>query len=123
LHPQRNERRIYPFADLRVGYVHAFDSQFNILDNGSGFTTTDQAYGGRYAYGPGAVGGVGMEIGLTRRFSLTTAGSVLRSHLTSYGYTGNRPVLGDYFMTSYRYTLGIRYNPVRVIVPPNIGLP
>jgi len=113
LRPERNERKVYPFLDVRAGYVHAYDTYlrpFDVVD-GSGSTP----YGARYSQGVGAVGGAGIEFALTRRFSLTTGASVLRSTMTSYNVYGAAPSTGRYLMTTYRFTLGVRFNPVHLI--------
>jgi hypothetical protein len=119
LHRERSEGRVYPFADLRVGYVSAYNRSVGaVIDDAFGSPSPD-AYGVRYGQGFGAVAGVGMEYGLTRMFSLTTAASVMRNRMTSRGgFSGAQNIDRTYAMTSYRYTLGLRYNPVRVIRPP-----
>jgi hypothetical protein len=61
-----------------------------------------------------------MEYALTRRFSLTTAGSVMRSHMTGHRSFGPGPSTQSYSMTLYRFTLGVRYNPVRLIRLPEL---
>jgi hypothetical protein len=123
-HRQRSESRAYPFVDIRAGYMHAYDSYVTPLDNVYGYPTTQAVgYGARYSHGVGGVGGAGLEYALTRRFSLTTAGSVMRNHMTAYDFRGARPMNRGYWLTSYRYTLGIRYNPVRLITNPGAELP
>jgi hypothetical protein len=119
LRPERSERRVYPFVDMRVGYIYAYHSYFRPSGDVSGSMMPHAfAYGGRYSQGFGAVAGAGMEYALTRRFSLTTAATVMRNRMTAHGFPGTRPAQDGYWMTSYRYTLGIRYNPVRLIRPP-----
>lgn len=116
LRPERTERRVYPFVDVRAGYVYAMDAlvrPFDVVAQSPG----QAPYGGRYSDGLGLVGGVGMEYALTRRFSLTTAGSVMRSRMKVYSAYGPGTADPRYSMTAYRFTLGIRYNPVRLIRP------
>ena len=99
---------------MRAGYVHAFDTflrPFDVAVGGAGAPT----YGSRYSQGFGAVGGAGIEYALTRRFSLTGGASVLWSRMTSYNVYGAAPRAGSYLMTTYRFTLGLRYNPVHLI--------
>jgi hypothetical protein len=118
LRPERNDRKVYPFVDVRMGYVNTYDSYlrpFDVID-GSGVVGRG-GYGARYSQGFGGVGGVGMEYALTTRFSLTTAASVLRSGMTAYRAYGVAPTIGHYAMTSYRFAVGIRYNPVHLITP------
>jgi len=122
LRPERTEHKVYPFLDARVGYVHASETYFrpfDVLDGSAG----QPSYGGRYSQGFGGVGGAGMEYALTRRFSLTTAATVLRSRMRAYSLYSPAPANGRYSMTSYRFTFGLRYNPVRLITPIGTGLP
>ena len=114
LRPERNERKVYPFVDVRAGYVHAFDTYLRPFDVATG-SAGAPGYGSRYSQGIGAVGGAGVEYALTRRFSLTSAASMIRSRMTSYNVYGAAPATGRYLMTTYRFTLGLRYNPVHLI--------
>lgn len=122
LRPERAERlegRLYPFVDLRFGYAYAYHTYFlPIGDIFGSMPPQSAAYGTRYSQGFGGVGGVGAEYVLSPRFSLTSGASLMRTRMTAYGYQGNRPTNDKYRMTSYRYTLGIRYNPVRWIAQP-----
>jgi hypothetical protein len=118
LRPERNDRKVYPFVDVRGGFVHTYDSYlrpFDVID-GSGASSRG-GYGARSSQGFGGVGGVGMEYALTTRFSLTTAASVLRSGMTAYRASGVAPTNGHYALTSYRFMVGLRYNPVHMITP------
>ncbi|HET9012697.1 MAG TPA: hypothetical protein VFN38_12820 [Gemmatimonadaceae bacterium] len=118
LRPERTERRVYPFADLRVGFVSAYDRSLGpILYDAAGFPTPQSAYGIRYSNGFGGVAGAGMEYALTRTFSLTTGASVMVSRLTSHDFRGSQTVDPGFAMTSYRLTIGVRYNPVRLVMP------
>lgn len=111
--PERSERRVYPFVDVRAGYISAYNRYLGPIGGFDDFAPQG-AYGTRYNSGFGGVAGAGMEYTLTRSFSLTTAASVMRNRMTTHSLReGNR----SYGMTSYRYTLGLRYNPVRVIRP------
>ena len=124
LRPERNERRVYPFLDVRLGYIAAFNRGLGaVIDDGFGAPPSPGTIGARYSRGFGAVAGVGMEYALTRSFSLTTAGSVLRSRMTAAGFQGPEPVNPRYSMTSFRYTLGLRYNPVRLVGPTDTNRP
>jgi hypothetical protein len=112
LRPERSERRAYPFVDMRIGYVSAFNG--NLVDT-FGNTVTY-----RYSSGLGAVSGIGMEYDLTRRLSLTTAASVTLNRMTTQDFRDAS--LASYGMTSFRYTLGIKYNPVRMVRVPGSDL-
>jgi len=119
LRPERNDRKLYPFVDARFGYAYAYHSYFQPLGDPIGASTPrNAAYGSQYSHGFGGVGGAGIEYALTRTLSLTTAASVMRSRMTAHGFQGVIPTSDKYRMTSYRYMLGIKYNPVRLIQPP-----
>src|SRR5207237_7070767 len=118
LRPQRTDRKVYPFIDVRAGYIHAYDSYlrpFDVIDGSGG----QAGYGTRYSQGLGTIGGVGMEYALTRRFSLTTAASVLRSRMTTYNVYGPAFANVRYSLTSYRLALGLRYNSAHLITANN----
>jgi hypothetical protein len=115
---ERSGRTLYRFVDVRVGYVRSSSGYFHAIADGFGFPTPEGAGGFRYSSGFGAAGGVGLEYALTRTLSLTTAGSVMRNRMTTRSLVGPETGERSFDMTLYRYTLGIRYNPVRVIRPP-----
>lgn len=118
LRGERSERRLYPFVDARVGYVSAFNASLGtISDAPYGYPTPRGAYGVRYSSGFGAIAGAGAEYTLTRTLSLTTAASVMRSRMTAHDFQTSQTGMPSFGMTSYRYTLGIRYNPVRLLTP------
>jgi hypothetical protein len=108
--------RVNPFIDARAGFMHAFDqfaSPFDdpLIAGGARF------YGTRYSQGFGGVAGGGAEFQLTRRLDLTTGASVMRNELSAYRIYGAPTTAsnGSFWMTSYRYTVGLRYNPIRII--------
>lgn len=112
------EQRTFPFLDLRAGYISAYDRSLgSVTSDPSGFPVPSSIVGARYSSGFGAVAGVGVEYALTRTFFVTTAGSVVRSHMTSHDYASTQTVVPAFAMTSYRLTLGVRYNPVRMVMP------
>ena len=116
---QRGEHRLYPFVDVRYGYAYAYHSYFQPLGDPFGASTPQSAgYASRYSHGFGGVGGAGMEFTLTQTLSVTTAASMMRSDMTAHDFRSTTPTRDQYRMTSYRYMLGIKYNPVRLIQPP-----
>jgi hypothetical protein len=118
LGPERSERRLYPFLDLRAGYVAAYNTGLgSFVDTPFGYPTPSAVYGVRYSRGFGGVAGAGMEYALTQSLSLTSAASVLRGRMTSQDFAGSPGASPTFPLTSYRYTLGIKYNPVRMFIP------
>jgi hypothetical protein len=118
LRPDRSEGRFYPFVDVRFGYAYAYHTYFRPMADPFGSINTQPAlYGSRYSQGFGAVAGAGAEYALTRRFSVTAGASAMRNRMRAYGYEGVQPSSTGYRMTVYRYTAGIRYNPVRLTTP------
>jgi hypothetical protein len=116
LRPERNERRLYPFVDLRVGYANAYDSFYRPGDFADPLTPTGSVYGSRFSHGVGAIAGAGLEIALTRTLSITTAASALRARMrTSNFRSASAGTDRPYLMTSTRYALGLRWNPVKVM--------
>ena len=114
--PERSERRWYPFVDARVGYVSAFHGGLgDFVDENFGYPTPRGAYGARYSRGFGGVAGAGVEYALTRTFSLTTAGSIMQSRLTAHDFTGAQAADPNFGMSAFRYTIGVRYNPIRIV--------
>lgn len=119
--PERSERRLYPFLDVRGAYIAAYNGELGsaAADQFVG-SVTPNAYGPQYSHGFGGVVGVGMEYAVTSTLSLTTAGSVMRSRLTPHDFTATNGV-SSFGMTEYRYTIGLKYNPVRRMVMPAFG--
>jgi len=118
LRPERSDRRAYPFVDLRAGYILSSRGYFDPITEDYGYHTSPNGNSFRYSEGVGAVAGVGMEYTLTRTLSLTTAASVMTNRMTMHSLVGPGPNERSYGMTLYRYTVGIRYNPVRVVRLP-----
>lgn len=102
--PRRSEHSLYPFVDLRYGYFLTLNGGVSNLGVAVPGNVID------YSQGFGGVAGAGMEYTLTRRFSLTGALSMARSHMTA---RMNQPTVGQRFtLTSYRYVVALRYNGV-----------
>jgi hypothetical protein len=114
LRPERNHGRAYPFVDFRVGYVAAFNAEI--------FDANRELAGMRYSSGLGALVGAGMEYDLTRRFSLTTAAAMTHHRMSTDDFRDASLARRGYGMTSVRYTVGIKYNPVRMVRVPGSDL-
>jgi hypothetical protein len=106
----RGEGKWYPYVDLRAGYVATYLNYGTIGDVYVDPAT--QAYYGRYSHGFGGIGGAGFEYALTRTLSIVTGASLLRGRVTTHQLNGVDPVDQRYTLTSLRYTLGLRFNPV-----------
>jgi hypothetical protein len=116
IRPEPSDRKWHPFLDLRAGYLNVHDRAtrpYDFVDPSSASSYS------RMNHGLGAVAGTGVEYSLTRSMSLTTAGSVFRTTLAPL-YGSERPISGRYTMTAIRYSVGLRYNPGRWSMPPNL---
>jgi hypothetical protein len=111
----RGEGRWYPYADVRVGYVASY------LNNGSlGNVFVDpvtQRYYADYSHGFGGIVGAGFEYALDNAFSIMTGASLLRGGLSQHSLESPVPADRHYSLTSIRYTLGLRFNPVYALHP------
>lgn len=108
-------RKWYPFFDVRAGFMHVAERNFRPYDYidpaaGSGFY---QSVGG-----VGGVAGTGVEYALHPRFTLTTAASVMRANLAPLSSDARN--LGRGVMTAARYSIGVRYNPGRWVMPDHL---
>jgi len=113
--PERRDHSIYPYLDVRVGYVHAFDGTLRGLDFVDP-VTSPAGPGAHYSHGFATVAGAGLEFAVTRTISLTTGASRLHSRMRPYGYGGVQPDnRTPYSLTSFRYLVGVRWNPVRLL--------
>ena len=114
--PAPSERRVYPYADVRAGYVSAYHGSLgSFVEDVFGDPTPSGGVAALYSRGFGLVAGAGVEYALTRRFSLTTGGSLMRSRLTAHDVNGSQPGDRSFAMNALRYTIGLRYNPVRIV--------
>lgn len=111
----RTERRIEPFGDFRVGYAAAYSRELgSYMDDPVGYPIPHGSYGSRYSSGWGAVAGAGLEYGVTNTLSLTT--ELLATHSNMSAHDVLSPTAQQsYWLTTVRYVLGLRYNPVRLV--------
>lgn len=115
--PERKEdRRLYPYVDVRGGYVNTYTRQ-QALDD---FTGSPPLPGtlARSSNGFGVLAGAGAEIGLTQRFSLTTGALLTHHRMLTRGTPGSGIEARHHTMQTYRFTLALRYNPVRMVSRP-----
>jgi hypothetical protein len=115
------EQHVRPFFDVRAAYTRLYDSfaytspaPIGIPPLGAPGQYANEA---RYSRGFGGVAGLGVEYSLTNTLALTTEVSAVRNRLTAYNISGpaNIPLGSTYWMTSYRYALGIKFSPVRAL--------
>lgn len=107
--------RVRPFADLRLGVEHISQS---LTNQDLGFTPVfAQSSAMRYGRGFGAAAGAGVEYFLTNTLGLTTALSMMQTNMTAYNFSGMSAPLdgGSYRMTTYRLSVGLKYNRVRYV--------
>ena len=113
--PEFWDHKVHPFVDARVGYMRAYDGYFQSGGNPN-FVGTGPGVGSvRFSQGAGVVAGIGMDRSVTRQFSVTLATSVMRSRLDARDTGASGALDGRYWMTAYRYTVGLRFNPVRAV--------
>ena len=112
--------RVRPFADLRVGYAYLSDvyatpsDAFSFIPGSSPVAFTEA---GRRSRGFGGLAGAGVEYSLTPSIAVTTGVTAMRSRMTSYRLSGFTPQANQsrYWMTSTRYTIGLKFNPVTLL--------
>jgi hypothetical protein len=111
------DRRLRPFFDVRAAYMHMSDrlTMASLASSDAGVLNQQFFEVGRYSRGAGGVGGIGLEYSLTNTFSLTSELSALRNRMTVYRLVSPTSIPNGtaYWMTSFRYTLGLKFNPVR----------
>ncbi|MEP6493831.1 MAG: hypothetical protein ABJF01_14215 [bacterium] len=116
--PMTSEQPFRPYVDIRAAYLRTSDviaaqSEGAIV----GGTSQEVSESGRSSRGYGAVAGAGLEFSLTRSISLTTELTGMRNRMTVYRLTGPASIPGGnaYWMTSFRYALGFKFNPGRAL--------
>jgi hypothetical protein len=99
-----------PFIDARATYMYLNDLySTNAATTGGGLTPTS-----RYSRGFGGFAGFGIEHAISGSFLLTTELAALRNRMTTYRTTSYGVPNGmNYWATTYRFTVGFRYNAQR----------
>ena len=113
--PSRASADIVPFADARAGYFFSQPRQ-QLGD----FTNNPQinfASAMHYSHGPAVIGGGGVEFAATRRFSVVTAATYARAHMTARRLLQPGGTEDKYTMSALRYVVSLRFNGVRAIPP------
>jgi hypothetical protein len=117
--PAPMDQALRPFFDVRAAYMHMYDLYAmpiasTISGGGPNHQFVQEA---RYSRGFGSVVGAGLEYSLTRSLSLTTELTAMRNRMRTYRLIGpaNVPNGSTYWTTSFRYSLGLKFNPVRAL--------
>lgn len=111
--PLSLDQVVRPFLDVRAGYMQLFDP-FSFASFAP--VTSNTMVASRYSRGFGGSTGGGFEYALTHSLALTSQVSVLRTRMNSYRISaGAIPNADRFWMTTVRYTLGFRFNPVRTL--------
>lgn len=98
------ESHTRPYGDIRAGYMQMYNP---------GFSRPSDTFPGYSSRGFGAVLGGGMHHDLSRSFSLVTGGSIMHGRLARTGPTTES---SRYSFTSYRFTVGLRFNRTRQVL-------
>ena len=110
------DHSLRPFVDVRAAYMNLLDTFTGTLGS-VGAANQQYVNGSRYSRGFGGLGGTGLEYSLTNSLAIATEISALQTRMTTYRVisSGDIPRGSTYWMTSYRLSLGLRFNPVRAI--------
>jgi hypothetical protein len=99
-----------PYIDARAVYMNLSDLYLGDVTTGRNSSTPST----RYSRGFGGLAGVGVEHPMFGSFLLSTEISALRNRMTTYRSTGAMPASGtNMWATTYRLTIGVRYNQQR----------
>ena len=111
------DHRLHPFVDARVGYMFAYEGYSTSVDNAIANPNVQGIRGARYSEGFGGIVGGGLQISLTRTLMAIASSSMMQNRMSNHRITAATTGTGpdEYRMTSYRHTLGLRWNPVRSI--------
>jgi hypothetical protein len=104
------DERTRPFIDARAVYMNLNDMYLGDVATGRSSTTPST----RYSRGFGGLAGVGIEHSMFGSYLLTTEIAALRNRMTTYRSTGVMPANGtNMWATTFRLTVGVRYNQQR----------
>ena len=106
--PRAWDRRVRPFADARAAYIRLSDS-YSLGSGSAGGAAQNVNEGTSYSRGFGGIAGAGAS------WAITTELLAMRTNMSTYRQTSTAklPVGTDYMMNSFRFTLGLRFSPVR----------
>ena len=117
--PGPMDQAVRPFLDVRAAYMHMYDLYAMPIAGSASGGGLNHGFiqEARYSRGLGSVVGAGLEYSLTRSLSLTTELTAMRNRMMTYRLIGpaNVPNGSTYWMTTFRYSLGLKFNPVRAL--------
>lgn len=119
--PGSLDQRLRTYVDARALFVHLYDTPNMLSSTGafvSGIAQNSQfVVGQRYSRGFGGLAGAGFEFSFTNSLALTSELLAMRDRMSMYRLTNptSVPLASRYWMTSYRYTLGFKYNPISAL--------
>lgn len=108
-------RGIRPYFDVRAAYMHSYDTFASPAAVVSGQAGGQNLETGRYSRGFGGVFGTGADLPITSRWAISTEISGLRNRMSTYRLTNvsSLPINNSYWMTTFRFAVGIKYNAIR----------
>lgn len=117
--PGSLDRRLRTYVDARAQFVHLYDTPNlpspSVAIVGGVGQTSQLVAGQRYSRGFGGIAGAGFEFAFTNSLALTSELLAMRDRMTMYRFNNPTevPLASHYWMTSFRYTVGFKYNRVR----------
>lgn len=127
--PLPHDPDVRPFVDVRGGFMHMYDLYTSSFGGGGSTGApgpgTDAFTSNRYSRGFGGVVGTGMEVSLTNTTALTTGIFATRDRMTVYRASSPEsvPTGSGYWLTSYRFVVGLRYNWIHLLTLPQKQMP
>lgn len=112
-----NENTFRPFVDARIGYSYSQQSFLFLSDPTTVFPTAFLR--NRFGHGIGLIAGTGSEFAITKSLSMTTGMWAVQSNVHSTTMNLGQPLpakFENYFVTSYRLALGLKWNPIRATI-------
>jgi hypothetical protein len=115
-HPSPADNKMRAYLDARLGYMYSYETYLYSPD--PTVVNPSTMFRNRFGRGFGIIGGFGSEYSLTRTLSLTSGFWATRNRLqtrTSNYLTPASPLGSAYTMTSTRFSLGVKWNPMKAV--------
>lgn len=106
---------IRPYVDLRGTLAWSYANFAQPSDPTNVIVTPEIAGSRNGGHGRGLLAGAGFETSLSRQWSITTGVSVSRYRMTPWAGSGQDQSFGT---TASRVTIGVKYNPGRMVPLP-----